>query len=270
MNGPDGFLRNDLAALYKSSLLIAVLMSAASVAGLLFPGFIYPTQALRQSFLSNDVVNLLLGLPVLLGSLALSKRGKLIGLLFWPGALLYILYNTIAYAVAQPFTWQFGFYLVLIFLCGFNVYRLFTSLDGEAIRQRLAGQVPERLSAAILVVFGLLFFAMRAGVVLQVLFGSEQNSSEFAVAVADLITSPLWVIGGISLWQRRPLGYSSGLALLFQGAMLFLGLLIFFLLQPVLAGVPFPLEDFVVILVMGMIFFIPFGLFVRGVVVTSK
>jgi hypothetical protein len=111
---------------------------------------------------------------------------------------------------------------------------------------------------------------MRAGVVLQVLFGSEQNSSEFAVAVADLITSPLWVIGGISLWQRRPLGYSSGLALLFQGAMLFLGLLIFFLLQPVLAGVPFPLEDFVVILVMGMIFFIPFGLFVRGVVVTSK
>jgi hypothetical protein len=64
-------------------------------------------------------------------------------------------------------------------------------------------------------------------------------------------------MGGMSLWQSHPMGYSSGLTLLFRGAMLFLGLLVFFLLQPVLAGVPFPLEDFVVILVMGMIFFHP-------------
>lgn len=111
---------------------------------------------------------------------------------------------------------------------------------------------------------------MGGKVVLKVLFGAKQNNSKFDVAVADLITTPLWVLGGISLWQRRPMDYSSGLALLFQGAMLFLGLLVFFLLQPVLAGVPFPLEDFVVILVMGMIFFIPFGLFVRGVIITTK
>ena len=98
MHGSDPFLKKDITALYKSSLLIAAMMSAASVAGLLFPGFIYPTQTLRQMFMSNDLVNLLLGLPILIGSMALSKRGKLIGLLFWPGALLYILYNTLAYA----------------------------------------------------------------------------------------------------------------------------------------------------------------------------
>lgn len=270
MNGPDGFLRNDLAALYKSSLLIAVLMSAASVAGLLFPGFIYPTQALRQMFMANDLVNLLLGLPILIGSMALSKRGKLIGLLFWPGALLYILYNTLAYAVAQPFTWQSGFYLVLILLCVVSVYRLVAGLNRQSIQHELRGKVAERLAAVVLVVFGLLFFGMQAGVILQALGEKGQFSAETAVAVADLITAPLWVIGGFLLWRRHPLGYASGLGLLFQGSMLFIGLLVFFLLQPVLAGVPFPLEDFVVILVMGMIFFIPFGLFVRGVLVTSK
>lgn len=270
MHGSDPFLKKDITALYKNSLLIAALMSAASVAGLLLPGYIYPTQALRQSFMSNDVVNLLLGLPILLGSLALSKRGKLIGLLFWPGALLYILYNSLAYALAQPLTWQFGFYLVLVLLCAVSVYRLFTSLDRVAIQQELIEKVPARLSAVILVGFGLLFFVMRAGVVLQALGKQEQISAETAVAVADLIMTPLWVIGGISLWQRRPLGYASGLAFLFQGAMLFLGLLVFFLLQPFLAGVTFPVEDFVVILVMGLIFFVPFGLYVRGVLFGSS
>jgi len=47
--------------------------------------------------------------------------------------------------------------------------------------------------------------------------------------------------------------------------MLFVGLLAFFILQPFVAGVPFPLEDFIVILVMGLVVFVPFGLFLRGV-----
>ncbi len=55
---------------------------------------------------------------------------------------------------------------------------------------------------------------MGGEVVLKVLFGAKQNNSEFAVAVADLITTPLWVL--------------------------------------------------------GMIFFIPYGLFVRGVIITTK
>jgi hypothetical protein len=52
--------------------------------------------------------------------------------------------------------------------------------------------------------------------------------------------------------------------------MLFIGLLIFFILQPLLNATPFPVKDFVVIFVMGLLCFIPFGLFVRGVISNSK
>jgi hypothetical protein len=41
---------------------------------------------------------------------------------------------------------------------------------------------------------------------------------------------------------------------------------VFFILQPIVSGVPFPMADFVVILVMGLIVFIPFGRFVRGLI----
>ena len=58
----------------------------------------------------------------------------------------------------------------------------------------------------------------------------------------------------------------TGLGLLFQSSMLFIGLIIFLLLQPFLTAAPFVLTDVVVIFIMGLICFIPFALFVRGVV----
>jgi hypothetical protein len=52
--------------------------------------------------------------------------------------------------------------------------------------------------------------------------------------------------------------------------MLFIGLIMFLLLQPVLTDAPFVLVDIIVVFIMGLICFIPFGLFVRGVVSTEK
>ena len=86
--------------LYGLTLVVALLLAGLSLGGLLAPGSFYPTIELRQSFLSNDAVNLFIGLPILLGSLVLSWRGRLIGLLFWPGALFYITYYAIAYTIA--------------------------------------------------------------------------------------------------------------------------------------------------------------------------
>lgn len=48
--------------------------------------------------------------------------------------------------------------------------------------------------------------------------------------------------------------------------MLFVGLLAVFLLQPWLTDAPFPLGDFAVVLAMGMVCFVPLGLYLRGVV----
>jgi hypothetical protein len=58
--------------------------------------------------------------------------------------------------------------------------------------------------------------------------------------------------------------------LLFQASMLFIGLLLYFILQPLLYPVSFPLSDFVVILAMGLVCFFPFGLFVRGILSTAE
>jgi len=54
------------------------------------------------------------------------------------------------------------------------------------------------------------------------------------------------------------------------GSMLFIGLIMFLLLQPVLTDAPFVLVDIIVVFIMGLICFIPFGLFVREVASKEK
>jgi hypothetical protein len=242
------------------------MMTALSIAGLLFPEALYPAEEVRRSFVSNDLVNLMVGLPVLLGSIWFARRGSLAGMLFWPGALLYITYNSLAYAAAMPFTWMFTAFFSLALLSGLAVYRLLASLNLAAVAGRLFGKVPERFAGGVLAGFGLLFF-LRA---LAEFFDSAADMAAFGVIVADLFITPLWVIGGVQLWRKRPLGYAAGAGLLFQASMLFAALLVFFVLQPFLADVSFPLADFLVIFAMGLVVFIPLGMFARGCLSAGK
>jgi len=92
------------------------------------------------------------------------------------------------------------------------------------------------------------------------------SKPEFATAIADVLLAPAWVIAGVFLWRKKAFGYVAGAELLFQLSMLFIGLFVYFALQPVLEGLPFPVDDFVAVFTMSLVCFVPFGLFVRGVV----
>jgi CHASE2 domain-containing sensor protein len=78
------------------------------------------------------------------------------------------------------------------------------------------------------------------------------------------------VIGGILLWRRQPFGFVAGAGLLFQASMLFVGLIVFLLLQPLLTAAPFAPVDVVVTTILGLICFVPFGLFVRGLLSADR
>lgn len=252
----------DIAVVKTLAFIVALLMAIASLIGILFQAPIYPSQNLRQSFVPNDVVNLFIGLPILLGSLWLIQLGKLLGLLFLPGALFYIVYNYIAYLVAMPINAMSLMYLALVASSTYAMIQLLARIDVNQVQRQLAGAVPARLGGGVLLGFGLVFLFRSIGVIV----GSPAISADFAVAVADLVITPAWIIGGILLWRRHPFGYALGLGLLFQASMLFIALLVFFALQPMMTPAPFAIADAVVIFIMGLVCFIPFSLFVRGAV----
>jgi hypothetical protein len=252
------------------SLVIAMFMTAASVGGLVYRSALYPTEELLQSSVPTDVVNLLFGLPMLLGSMWLARRGKLIGLLLWPGALFFVLYTYTVYVLAVPLNAAFLLHLTLVTLSLYAILALAASIDGEAVRQRLAGAVPERLAGGILAALGALFFLRAlAALVGAVTSRTPMAETDLALNAVDYMVAPALVIGGVLLWHRKAFGYVAGLGLLFQASMLFIGLIVVLILQPFLTAAEFALVDVVVVFVLGLICFVPFALFARGVVSAS-
>ena len=265
--GPPLPIKGDLRLPTALSLLVVGVMAVASLAGWFFSSALYPTEEALQSFAANDIVNLFIGVPILLGSMALARRGKLIGLLFWPGGLLYPLYNYLAYLVGVPIGWPSLAYLALILASLIALILLLGGMDAGAIQARLQGAVHERLGGGALAVFGVFVVLRDLGVLVSAQTDPSVNLAlELPVLVADFVLSVVWIGVGVQLWRRRALGYTLGAGLLFQASMLFVGLIAYFLLQPGLTGAPLPVVDILVVAGMGLLCFIPLALFTRGVI----
>ncbi len=137
-------VKGRLSLIQAASLLIAILMAAASIAGLRYRTFIYPTEELVRAFVPNDVVNLLIGLPILLGSMWMAWRGKWTGLLLWMGALFFVFYNYTAYVFAMPLNGAFMACLFLMMLSAYTLIALVAMVDGKAVQEKLVGAVHEK------------------------------------------------------------------------------------------------------------------------------
>jgi len=72
-----------------------------------------------------------------------------------------VLYNYIVYVFAMPLNVAFLLHLTLVTLSVYTAIGLAGSMDGQAVRQRLSGAVPERLAGGVLVGLGLLFLLLQ-------------------------------------------------------------------------------------------------------------
>jgi hypothetical protein len=251
---------------YILSLMVALLMALTSVVGLLYQGAIYPTNEILLSFVPSDEFNLAVGLPILLGSMGLARRGKLIGLLCWPAALFYVLYMYIPYVINVPFNVLFLPYLILVTLSAYTLIGVFASIDGESVRQKFTGFVPERSSAGILVGLAVFVILRQAARILAALTGQiPVDALEIPSWIADFtVAVPMMLVVGIQLWRRKPLGYVGGAGMLLGYGMLAFSVIPFFVSQARSTASPIDVAGIVAILVMAGLCFVPLAFFVRG------
>lgn len=261
-------VRRDLRGAYWGSLVAAVLVTAASVIGLVYRANLYRVENLAGR-VSTDVTNLLIIVPVLLAAVVFARRGSLLGLLIWPGALCYLLYVYVAYVIGVPFGALFLVYLGLVPLLTVTLIALVVSIDHAAVGQRLAGAVPARLAGGILIGLGMLFMVRQIAVVIPaVVSGTLPPTAELDIptSIADFaVVYPVWMVGGWLLWRRKALGLSAGVGLLFLGSMLFVGVVVYLVCEAVITASALDVVSVILMAVMGLVCIVPFGMFVRGV-----
>ena len=264
-------VKGNITQVISLSIVIALLMTVFSALGLFFPDLVYPDPDLAQIFLTNDLVNIIIGLPLLLYALILLKSKKLLGLLLLPGALVYVIYNYIAYVLGKPLNWMTLLYLIIVILGSYALVCLLEAIDHPFIQKRLEGQVAEKFSGWVLLIFGVAFIGLAlANIIKGIQEGTIPPLGEQAVSVADIVVSAGWVSGGILLLRRKALGYTTGLGLLMAASFLFIGLVLFFFFAPLLTGRPFDWTEVITVLVMGLVCFIPTALYWRGVIRSTK
>ena len=86
---------------------------------------------------------------------------------------------------------------------------------------------------------------------------------DIGVNIADLIICSLWIVSGILFFIKSTAGCIMGFVCYFHGSMLFIALMIFMVVQPVLCGTEFVMADFIAIMIMSLTFLVPFILLAR-------
>jgi len=146
-------------------------------------------------------------MPILLGSMWLARRGSVIGLLLWPGALFYVLYAYMPYVVGAPFTALFFVHVGLVTLSGFTIIGILVSIDANEVRRRLA-RAPARSVGGALVVIALLAYVGLIELAVSALGDPATEAGTRPLAVADwVVGTPVLLVGGLLLWGRAAIGY---------------------------------------------------------------
>lgn len=262
------YLQRSLGLAYIGSIVVAVLMTIVSVAGLVDWNRTYPgvDAALLPLFVGQDALNLLVGLPILVGSMWLARRGALMGLLLWPGALFYVLYDYGYYVLGAPFNAFFLIYIALMTLSAYAMIGIVVSIDSAAVHARLAETVPARLVGLFISGLAVLFTALWSAIsVSAVASGAQLDLVPRVVTIMDLtIQLPALFIGGVLLMRRHALGYVVAAGLLLQAAAYLIGLSVITVLTEILTGVPLDVVAVAPGLVIGAIGLVFIGIFVRG------
>jgi hypothetical protein len=238
--------------LYKHtvfSFLALLWFVASSLVNVLFSKELYVSAETWATFYPNDLINLVFGsAALLLGSVKKLRAGRF----FLPcrsAMLLFILYNAIATVYANTN----GMDVVLLLL---TIAALLTLVEAGTYQELLEQGTASVRSPyhAFILIFLSGVFLLRAA---MQLVSKTTTPAEQGVALADILLCSLWLANGIGFLRNPQRCFLATLICYIHGSLLFLSLLVFLILEPLLLDTTFRIVDFAVIAGMSLAFFIP-------------
>ncbi|MCP2242357.1 hypothetical protein LX86_001078 [Lentzea aerocolonigenes] len=132
------------------SVVVAVLMTVSSVVGLCEQSLYQDPLEVVAELRAYDLVTLVLAVPLLVGSLVMSRRGSVGAQLTWLGVLMYAIYNYAIYVFGSAFNDMLLVHTAVLPLSVAAVVLLLLNVDAAAVRGRFrpGTRTPQNLRAA--------------------------------------------------------------------------------------------------------------------------
>ena len=210
---------------YTLSMIICILAALASAAGLFVPNLYRDNTLTTSVFRGNDLVTLVVAVPLLIAAGIFSLRGSRRAQLVWMGALGYMLYNYIFYLYGAAFNRAFLLYTALFAM---SVYALISGLvriEISGINQKFHARTPAKWISAymmfIAVFIGGLWIFRSLGFVFSGIVPEDITKFGHPTAMVyatDLsLMIPNMFLGAVLLWKRRDWGYVLGTIMMVKG-----------------------------------------------------
>jgi hypothetical protein len=202
-------------SVFRMSVALALLIVVASAGGLLIDDLYRDNLWASSQFRGSDLVRLVVAVPLLIGSILLSRRGSLRATLIWLGLLWTALYDYAFYLFGAAFNRFFLIYVALLVLAIFALLFALARLDVDAISRRVRmSRFFKWISGYMLVWAGLLGglwivqslgFVFTGQVPQPVIDSGHPTGIVYALDLTLLM--PAVVLGAIWLWRQQPWGY---------------------------------------------------------------
>jgi hypothetical protein len=187
--------------------------------------------------LGQDIVTLVVGVPMLAIGIVLYRKGKVSGFLLTSGTFYYFAYSYLLYCMGVFFNELFLLYVALFSLSTAGLILSVAGISTGEIAAAFSESFPRRLVG---------FFCLLVGLMLITLWGArlapaflegtpppgQEHYTTLIVQAADLgIVVPTALTAGILLLRRRPAGYVLAPILIIKGFTLSLALCAMILMQ---------------------------------------
>lgn len=196
---------------------LAVLFALASLGNIVLPAaYARETASWAAQGFGQDWIDLFLAAPLLAVAAVFARRGSRRAALVLGGAIGYTAYSLVLYSFAMHFNPLFLVYAVGLGVAFFGLVSLVGAYGRERPETWVRGpRGIDRAAGGFSVLLGLAFYALWLAEVIPALASGTPPAS---LAEVGLITNPVqvldigivlpaFIVGGVALIRRRPLGY---------------------------------------------------------------
>ncbi len=175
--------------------------------------YYYDTVSTAAQMQGNDLITLVVGLPLLAVSAWLALRGSLRGQLLLTGTLGFFLYTYMSMSMLTAYNALFLAYVVLFAMSLYAFILSMLSIDLKTLPQHFSPKLPRGwIAAALFAVGGFLALAWFGRVVPEMLNpqtpAALENTTTRVIQAMDLaLIAPLAILAGILLLRRSAWGY---------------------------------------------------------------
>ena len=205
----------DKKIIYINSIFIAVLALIATLSGLFWKGlYRHDTISGAAQMMGQDLITLVIGIPILLCSLYLIRRNSLKGQLIWMGTLFYFLYSYASMSFLASYNQLFLIYVALFSTSLYTFAYGLLSLDVKTIKNSVSPGITIKIAGIFTIFMGAMLALMWLSMIISSLLSGNapaglESYTTLVIQALDLgVLFPATIIGGSLLLKGNAWGYA--------------------------------------------------------------